>query len=207
VIIIAGPTCTMMEGSVDDSIAPDDDNSGPIHQHPNNKSSVMFNSSNKYESLNGKPDNRGKHTNYRRNFILFAILFSIVHATVDGVLAFAAAELGKSVGSYSGFMLYVTYTLSSLLLANPFLSKYSAKSGVLFGLCGMLIYVCSFFLAILFPVAKMGIFVVGAGLGGVGAGILWPSQGIYFRLVECTAHQNLLYNDNHLAMTVVQRHG
>jgi hypothetical protein len=117
---------------------------------------------------------------YQHNFLLFATLFSIVHATVDGVLAFSAAELGKSVGSYGGFMLYVVYTLTALMVARPFLLKYSAKTGVLVGLIGMLCYVCSFFLAVLFERAKMGIFLVGAAMGGAGAGILWPSQGIYF---------------------------
>jgi hypothetical protein len=33
-----------------------------------------------------------------RNFLLFSILFSINHATIDGVLAFASSELGSVTG-------------------------------------------------------------------------------------------------------------
>lgn len=126
----------------------------------------------------------GENTQSRailRNFVLFCVLFSIAHATVDGVLAFAAAELGPVLGSYSGFTLYGFYTFTSLFFAKPFLKVYSSKTGVFVGLCGMLCYVGSFFFALVFRSSATPIFITGASLGGVGAGILWTSQSVYYR--------------------------
>ena len=131
------------------------------------------------------PTERDRFMAYSRNplyqnFYIFSILFSVVHATVDGVLAFAAAELGRLAGSYSGFTLYCVYTLTSLLVARPTLERVSSKWAVFLGLCGMLVYVSSFFIALLYSHQAFVVFVVGAVCGGFGAGMLWPGQGVYF---------------------------
>lgn len=117
-----------------------------------------------------------------RNFLVFCFLFSITHATVDGVLAFATAELGSKIGADSGFSLYFFYTLSALLFAKPCLRYLGSKYGVFVGLCCMFVYVLSFLLSILLPSLAFGLFVSGSAIGGVGAGILWTSQGQYYSL-------------------------
>lgn len=110
------------------------------------------------------------------NFIGFCMLFSISHATVDAVLAYTTAELGSLIGSDSGFTLYIVYTFSALLLAKPTLRTVGPKYGVAIGLCCLLFYVGAFLLALLMPANAFGIFISGAAVGGVGAGVLWTSQ-------------------------------
>jgi fucose permease len=56
------------------------------------------------------------------------------------------------------------------------------KNGVLYGLCGLLCYVTSFFLAFIFPSVAYEVFIIGACIGGLGAGILWTSQGEYYSI-------------------------
>jgi MFS family permease len=116
----------------------------------------------------------------RRNFIIFCLLFSIVHGCVDSVLAFSAAELGTKLGSSGGFTLYIFYTTSSFFIAKPVLQWLGAKRAVLIGLLGMLIYVAAFFLAIIIPKLAVYIFLCGAAVGGMGAGLLWTAQGSYY---------------------------
>lgn len=117
------------------------------------------------------------------NFALFCLSFSICHATVDGVLAVASTELGPKLGSFSGFVLYIFYTFSSLFLCKPFLGYFSSKLGVFVGLSGMLCYVSAFLLAIFFKPYATPIFLTGAAFGGIGAGILWTSQSSYYRYI------------------------
>lgn len=116
-----------------------------------------------------------------RNFVLFCLLFSIAHATVDGVLAFSAAELGASLGSDGSSSLYFFYTFSALLFAKPALRAFGAKRVVLLGLIGLLAYVSSFFLALCVPGTSF-VFLVGASIGGIGAGFLWTAQGSYYSI-------------------------
>ena len=116
------------------------------------------------------------------NFIIFCVLFSIVHATVDAILSFASTELGPQVGSYTSFLLFFSYTLSALFLAKPFLKYFTKKCGVVLGLSGLLIYVIAFLISLLEPQSSLIIFSVGASVGGITAGILWTSQGSYYSL-------------------------
>lgn len=116
-----------------------------------------------------------------RNFVLFCLLFSIAHATVDGVLAFSAAELGASLGSDGSSSLYFFYTFSALLFAKPALRAFGAKRVVLLGLVGLLCYVSSFFLALCVP-GTSSVFLLGASIGGIGAGFLWTAQGSYYSI-------------------------
>lgn len=115
-----------------------------------------------------------------RNFALFCILYSIAHATVDGVLAFSAAELGSSVGSDGSALLYFFYTFSALLFAKPALRMCGAKRLVLLGLVGLLCYVSSFFIALSGGASE--VFLLGASIGGIGAGFLWTGQGSYYSI-------------------------
>jgi len=115
------------------------------------------------------------------NFVMFCITYSVAHATVDGVLAFSAAELGASIGSDGSAMLYFFYTFSSLLIARPAVRMLGAKRTVLFGLIGLLCYVSAFFIAVSGG-GSSGIFLAGASIGGIGAGLLWTGQGSYYSI-------------------------
>jgi len=120
---------------------------------------------------------------YYRNFLWFTLLFCIVHASVDAVLAFSTAELGMEVGSNGSFCLYIFYTFSAFVLAKPWLARFGPKHTVAAGLLGMLIYVLSFFLAVAISPASSArntIWLLGASLGGTGAGLLWTGQGSYY---------------------------
>ena len=120
---------------------------------------------------------------YYRNFLWFTLLFCIVHASVDAVLAFSTAELGMGLGSNGSFCLYIFYTFSAFFLAKPWLARYGPKHTVGAGLLGMLVYVLSFFLAVAvdpMSSARSTIWLLGASLGGVGAGLLWIGQGSYY---------------------------
>lgn len=114
------------------------------------------------------------------NFIYFSIFYSITHATVDAVLAFSTAELGATIGSWAGFVLYIFYTLSAFFLAKPALNLLGPKRSIMCGLAGFLAYVGSFYVALLHPPSAFAIFVLGAAVGGTGAGILWTAQGSYY---------------------------
>ncbi|KAJ1433142.1 hypothetical protein B484DRAFT_417924 [Ochromonadaceae sp. CCMP2298] len=116
------------------------------------------------------------------NFLLFCIFYAIPHATVDAVLAFSSAELGSKVGALGGFTLYITYTLSALVMAKPLLNTLGPKNGVLVGLLSLLVYVAFFYLAILNKSAAQPVFILGSGVGGLGAGVLWTAQGSYYSL-------------------------
>jgi MFS family permease len=144
-----------------------------------------------HENINTPDSNQGSLNNPDRtasrrlklNFIFFSLFYSIIHAAVDCVIAFSSAELGTTLGSYGGFTLYIAYTLSSLLLAKPVLYSFpSSKFVVLLGLLGMLFYVICFYFAILWISLKYYFFLFGAGVGGLGAGLLWTSQGVYYTL-------------------------
>jgi hypothetical protein len=129
------------------------------------------------------------------NYVLFCFLYSCSHGAVDSVLAYSTAELGDVVGSNGSFSLYICYTFSALLLAKPMLRVLSPKNSVFCGLCGMLCYVALFFLAIRNLQYAPYIFVLGGCLGGIGAGIIWPSQAVYFSIsalnyAECAKLEN-----------------
>lgn len=97
-------------------------------------------------------------------------------------MAYSSAELGVEVGSIAGFTLYMFYTFSSLFIAMPVLQLLNAKIGILLGLIGLLVYVLSFFISLLVSIAVEPIFVTGAAVGGIGAGLLWTSQASYYTL-------------------------
>ena len=115
-----------------------------------------------------------------RNYILFCLLYSTAHGAVDAVLAYSTTELGDTAGSNGSFALYILYTVSALLLAKPVLRKLGPKYAIFCGLCGMLVYVASFFIAIQTPSHANAIFTTGGICGGFGAGMLWPAQVMTF---------------------------
>jgi hypothetical protein len=116
------------------------------------------------------------------NFILFSLFYSMAHATVDSVLAFSSAELGTDIGSKSGFTLYLVYAVSCLFIAKPALRLLEAKRSVTIGLVSLLIFVGSFYIAVLVPSIALFIFVLGSAISGIGSGILWTAQSSYYAI-------------------------
>lgn len=122
----------------------------------------------------------GRGDELYRNFILFCTSFSVVHGTVDGVLAYAVPVLGSKIGGITAGILYATYSFSAIIISDTYICQRGPLIGVLTGLGCFLIYITSFLLALSFPPFKWYLFVPGSVMGGVGAGILWPSQGAYY---------------------------
>ena len=132
------------------------------------------------------------------NFLLFSISFSIVHATVDGVLVYATAELGALLGAVSGGMLYLCYSFSSLFLAKSLLYKLKSRRAVLLGMVCLLTYVSTFLIALVRPGIKWVVCIIGSICGGFGAGIMWTAQGSYYALNSSLyiMSSNLNHDDN-----------
>ena len=124
---------------------------------------------------------------YLRNYVLFCLSFSLTHAAVNCVLAYSSTLLGPSLGGYASFTLYLCYSFSNIFAARRALNYLGPKWAVFCGLTGMLVYVVSFFFAAIFPSAAWVVFLFGAFVGGIGAGILWVSQSVYFSLNAAAA--------------------
>lgn len=118
----------------------------------------------------------------RRNFFLFTILYSTLHAAAASVLAFTSAELGPKIGSIAGFLVYVLYMLSSLLLSKPAQRQFGTRMTLIIGELSLLCYVISFLLALASPPNAMRLFVTGAVIAGLGSAVLWASQSSYYSL-------------------------
>ena len=132
-----------------------------------------------YFDLGSKAQTKKSQSLYR-NYILFCICFSLTHGSMDSVLEYASSELGSSLAGYSGFVLYICYTISALFVAKPAALAIGPKQGIIWGLFGFICYVGSFFLSILLPDYAWGLFISGAVIGGIGAGIAWTAQGAYY---------------------------
>jgi hypothetical protein len=118
---------------------------------------------------------------YFWNFLKFCISFSMAHASVNAVLANASSLLGSELGSYGNFMLYIWYSFSNVFVAKSVLGRLGPKWTVFAGMTGMLAYVGSFLAALLTPeTLAWPLFLIGASIGGIGAGLLWVGQGMYF---------------------------
>jgi hypothetical protein len=115
-----------------------------------------------------------------QNFLKFSFTFSLAHATVDGILIYATAELGKDLGAVSSGLLYFLYSFSALLFSRPFLRWKGSKHALMFGMFSLLTYVTTFLFAVAIPSIKWYVCVPGAVIGGIGAGVLWPAQGSYY---------------------------
>ncbi len=120
-----------------------------------------------------------------RNYILFCVLYSISHGTVNVVLSFAAAELGVTLASLGGFAIYFGFTLSSLLIGKPFNTIFGSKYSLITAMLCHVIYVISFCFCI-YLTGKVhpsstslstAVFLIGSSIGGVGEGLMWTSQG------------------------------
>jgi len=113
-----------------------------------------------------------------RNFHVLAAAFSLNHGCVTALVALAASELGPSLGNTTLFVLYACYTLSAAFLSNGLVARLGAKRTLVLSLGLYCVYVASYAVAFFTPIDN--VVIVGAAVGGVAAGCLWPAQGVFF---------------------------
>jgi len=120
-----------------------------------------------------------------RNFVLMSLLFGANHGCVAACLSLATSRLGSTTGAWQSGILYLTYTLSSIVGATWIVKKFGSRDGLILGMALYCTYVGCFWLATHFNQdndleLEMLVIYVGAAVGGIGAGLLWTSQGSYF---------------------------
>lgn len=113
-----------------------------------------------------------------RNFLLMAFLFSCNHGCVVACLSLATAQLG-SLGAWQSGILYMMYSISGLLGSTYIVKTLGSKYSLMVGMGLYCAYVGAFYGAVHSKYSR-AIALVGAVLGGVGAGFLWTAQGSYF---------------------------
>uniref|UniRef100_A0A7S1FKS2 Major facilitator superfamily (MFS) profile domain-containing protein n=1 Tax=Noctiluca scintillans TaxID=2966 RepID=A0A7S1FKS2_NOCSC len=129
----------------------------------------------------------------RRQFVLLSICFGVNHATVTTPLLYASTVLGNDLGQKSDAVLYGMCLLTSLLFATTVQSLIGSKKGLAASMLAYAIYVFFFGIAAsqcretdktgACTVTTQGMWIfglVGAFVGGIGAGVLWTCQGVYF---------------------------
>ena len=125
-------------------------------------------------------------TNARKtesNFILMSVLFSANHGCFNACLALAASRLGET-GAWQSSILYISYTLSSLMGTTYLVKRLGARNALLLGMGLYCAYVGCFWVTkgLENDHRRVVVAYTGAGLGGMGASILWTAQGGYFSL-------------------------
>ncbi len=115
--------------------------------------------------LSSNISNSDSSTDIFRNYVLFCVTFSITHATVDSVLSYATAELGKELGGYSSGILYLLYAFTSIFFAKAFISWKGTKTSIIIGVFSLLMYVTTFSLAIAFPSIQWYLCIPGSIIG------------------------------------------
>eukprot|EP00980_Cylindrotheca_fusiformis_P011814 scaffold2816_cov121-Cylindrotheca_fusiformis.AAC.30 len=115
------------------------------------------------------------------NFTAMSVLFSANHGSVVSCLGLATARLG-STGAWQSGILYFTYTASALLGATYVTKRAGSRNALFYGMALYCVYVGCFWFATLAATADLERLLAwtGAGIGGIGAGFLWTSQGAYF---------------------------
>jgi len=113
-----------------------------------------------------------------RNFFAMSCLFSSVPASALACLSLATAKLGQ-LGAWQSGVLFLSYTLCAVTGAIHVVKRLGSKRGIMVGMSLFCAYIGCFFMAIVSD-AKSCFALTGAAIGGIGAGILWTSQGTYF---------------------------
>lgn len=113
------------------------------------------------------------------NFVLMSVFFSANHGCVVACLSLATSQMG-SVGAWQSGILYIFYTASAVLGATYVVKQLGPRNALIAGMglyCG---YVGCFLVATQAPAIRTPAALIGAAIGGVGAGFLWTAQGSYF---------------------------
>jgi MFS family permease len=114
-----------------------------------------------------------------RNFITMSALFSAVPAAALACLSLATARLG-SVGAWQSGVLYLAYTLSAVLGATYVVKRLGSRNAMILGMTFFCMYVGAFLIATVWPSTLKVAALTGAAIGGIGSGLLWTAQGVYF---------------------------
>ncbi len=114
-----------------------------------------------------------------RNFNLMAFWFSLNHACIVAVLAFAVPLIGD-VGSYGSGSLYVAYTISALTCGPLVVHRLGAKWALVWGWGLYMIYILAYPFASLYNDINIELVTVGGVAGGFASGFIWSAQGTYF---------------------------
>mmetsp|Transcript_50401 Transcript_50401/g.88652 ORF Transcript_50401/g.88652 Transcript_50401/m.88652 type:complete len:434 (-) Transcript_50401:96-1397(-) len=116
----------------------------------------------------------------RNDFLRMAVSFSITHGCAVTMLAYATTLLSEHAGLVGNGVLYVSTFISSLFFAAPAIQTIGYHKGLLMGLGFYSLYVLSFFLSLFAPTGvQVALFSLGSFVGGLGAGVMWTSQGGY----------------------------
>jgi MFS family permease len=117
------------------------------------------------------------------NFVRMAVFFSGTVSCAIACLSLATARLG-SIGARQSGLIYLTYTCSSVMGATSVANMFGARNAMILGMTFFCAYVACFLVATMDDSLARLATLIGAVLGGVGAGISWTSQGSYFLLAS-----------------------
>jgi hypothetical protein len=117
-----------------------------------------------------------------RNFILMAVCFTLNMGCVTTLQAVASSELGKELYANCQSTMYAVLMISSLFLAAYSVDTFGPKVSLIISNASVFISYVGFIIAIntsnstIKVVTGMG----GAAIAGLGLGIGWAGQGVYF---------------------------
>ena len=117
------------------------------------------------------------------NFVRMAAFFSGTVSCAIACLSLATARLG-SIGARQSGLIFLTYTCASVMGATSLANILGARNAMILGMTLFCAYVACFLIAIMDDSLARDATLIGAVLGGVGAGISWTSQGSYFLLAS-----------------------
>eukprot|EP00931_Biecheleriopsis_adriatica_P047339 TRINITY_DN27286_c0_g1_i1.p1 TRINITY_DN27286_c0_g1~~TRINITY_DN27286_c0_g1_i1.p1 ORF type:complete len:452 (-),score=62.57 TRINITY_DN27286_c0_g1_i1:51-1406(-) len=131
---------------------------------------------------------------WRREFTVMSWTFGVNSAMVTTAIFYASSVLTDSAGQAGNAMLYGATMVCSLFLAAPMFGALGAKRGLTFGMALYAIYVALFAASanmctemdedsnacIKSTSQQLPTALFGSLMGGIGAGVLWTSQGSFF---------------------------
>jgi hypothetical protein len=112
-----------------------------------------------------------------RAFRTTSILIAAVPACAIACFSVATARFQK-VGAWQSSLLYASYTASAVVAFNPTTSREGGTTTLMLGMTLYTAYIVLFGCASL--VWQVPLALTGAIVGGVGAGMLWKAQGVWF---------------------------
>jgi len=126
-------------------------------------------------------------------FFVMTVAFSVNHATVTTPIGYASSTLGVNMGNTCNAVLYGVCMVSSLFFGPVVASSLGPKKGLTFGMTTYFIYALCFAISLFTQDCEgpgrtkcvntpgTNLFaVLGSAIGGLGAGVLWTSQGAFF---------------------------
>ena len=113
-----------------------------------------------------------------RNFYLFSVLFSACDGCTVACLSLATARLG-AVGAWQSSMLSLSYMISAMLGSTYLVKRLGARNAIQQGMLLYCTYIASFWLASGYPRVKAASALIGAAIGGLGAGVVWSAYLSY----------------------------